>query len=140
MKFKKYNAENSRSIPQGMASVKIHKTGVISFSRKASHNAGFSLGDSVEFFQSKEDPADWYFSKTKNSNGFKIRKGNKGGKNITFVVNSACVANEILKSLSVEVAKGASFKVTEKPVEKHEGKDLFLIITSEPYTAGRRPK
>jgi bifunctional DNA-binding transcriptional regulator/antitoxin component of YhaV-PrlF toxin-antitoxin module len=123
MKIKRFTPGNTKGKAHGIASVRVSKSGAITFSKTVKIELDLKSGDKIEFIQSEESPKDWFI--TKSDNGFKLRTPP------TFQVimlNSSCVANEIFKSVEFK-GRSARFLIATKPTII-DGITCYAIITS----------
>ena len=126
MKFKIYNAENSKSATVGgNSTIRVQRnSGLISFSKKASENIGITQGDRIVVVQDEENPENFYIHKTADPKGFLIRFKTA---DLGASFNCSTLVNLILlnkKFNYVSYTIGAAHEI--------DGMVYHLIVTSKP--------
>ncbi|MCF8339205.1 MAG: hypothetical protein K9I74_14605 [Bacteroidales bacterium] len=106
------------------AKVSISTYGVISFNREAIRMAGLNEGDTVELVQDKNNPEDWYFTKSKV--GFMLRKNSRLPR---LMCNNSVTCRRFFRSLKEGDKKTLSMPVGTEPT-KVDGMELWPIITA----------
>lgn len=135
MDLKPFNYANTRMRRPGTPAIRFdYKKGVIGISKEAAEMMKLKEGDKVEFFQDEKNKEDWYIGKTKNSDGLIVRSN---GKMSGLLLNNVVVCRKIAESAGIE--QSASYLVSKKSI-KHNGHDLWPIITSSYNTRGRQRK
>jgi hypothetical protein len=128
MKLITYNKNNTTKIRRGEARMRFTETGAIALTHELMRLAGIKENDRIEFHQKKDEPEEWYFTKTKDESGFPLRRTNKNNNGTcSYMINSAFVSKTILKQ--TDSIKSVSLKVSETPV-KYQNKNYWLIITA----------
>jgi len=131
LKLIKYNRKNTKMRQDKEPTIRFHVNGGINLSKVCMEKTGLQVGDRIEFLQDEKDKAAWYIGKSFDGEGFEIREMNKKSSSVHYQVNSAYLAKAVIKSLNLD-ARSVGFKVSSNPIQ-HGGKELFFIITSEPY-------
>ena len=125
MKFKIYNSENSKSATAGNSTIRIQrKSGLISFSKKASENIGITKDDRIIIVQDEENPENFYIHKTADPKGFLIRfKTDDLGASF----NCSTLVNLILLNKKFNYVS-----YTIGTAQEIDGMVYHLIVTSKP--------
>lgn len=118
--FTKDTLPGSRKAP----SININASnGMFSISQTASDIYKIEGGVKIKFLQDEEKPKDWYFTTTKEEDGFSVRASDKAG----LIFNSKAMAAEIFNSLGAKET-ALSFLLGESAI--HEKQTLIPIITA----------
>lgn len=129
MKLIKFDCTNARSQRVGESTIRFHRQGQISISKKFCEELGLKAGTPVSVVQDEETPEDWYLV-INDKDGFPLRKYNDG--NMAF--NSAFIAKSFLEAMGYENAISGgcllATKETDSNGEIPKGASLYALITS----------
>jgi hypothetical protein len=140
MKLLTFNLDNTRTRTIGAAKINFHKSGLISFSKKAVIVMDLQVADLIEITQEKDNPLNWYVYKTKNKAGFSVRARPDGDDGNRFI-GSSFITNSLFESLKKSTTPPHFSSICcliGSEVVHFDGKDLFPIITKSAVI--RQPK
>jgi hypothetical protein len=130
MKLKRYNRQNSLSKKEGISSIRIAESGMISISATlySKLNPGHKSDIYLEFLQDEESPEDWYIVLSDEKIGFRVR--NKSEQK-SFMFNSASLCRKLITQVQPPSSTDTRFtlRVKEDPIEIEGIKKAWLIIT-----------
>lgn len=125
MNLKKYTRVDCKYIAPGKPTVRISKTGFVSFNKSSMHQLKLKAADKIAIVQDELRPTDWYIQKTDDPDGFELREYSKSG----LAMNAAKITKLILKSLGLN--ESTTFRMATD-LTKDNGEEYFAILTKVP--------
>jgi hypothetical protein len=129
MKIKSFNKGNAGFTRDSEPNIHIHKSGMITFNRKACEHFKISDGSKIEFAQDEDNPEDWFFHHSKSDDAFPARQKDpeRGG----AIIQCATIVRALFKANGFgEDIKSITCKI-QADAHKHEKNSLHLIITAD---------
>lgn len=124
MKFKVYNALNSKAAKQGSAYIRFHgKTGTCTISKEAAERLALKAANQVIVVQDEASPRDWYMAKTE-EDGFVLRTMKDSG---ALAFNCTKIAQDVISSCKHEEV---SIRCNVGGVQTIDGVEYLPIITA----------
>jgi hypothetical protein len=125
MNLKKYTRVDCKYIAPGKPTIRISKTGFISFNKSAVQKLAFKPDEKISIIQDELRPTDWYIQKTDDPDGFELRTYAK----TSMAMNAAKIASILLDSLGL--TESTTFRMATEPTVDN-GEEYFAILTKVP--------
>ena len=134
MKGKILNMSNLKTVKTGKPVLSLsRKVGLFSFSSTAAQLMKIDKpGSEVEFFQSEDEPGDFYVCRTTSDEGFTLRLKTKSGTMLSF--NSRSLG-EVMLNEKREI-KNVSWMISTVPVVIDE-REWFYIIAGSAFNISK---